>query len=87
MIEVGKRLYTKDGRKVGNGIVVGKHKHSFSNLGDVWKVETDFGNMMALTNTELIEFYHLDYEPEPGPYKHSLEKWMEARRMNIGERA
>jgi hypothetical protein len=46
-------------------------------------VNTDFGNDMRLSEPELERFYHLDYEPEAGPYPHSLEEWMQSRRLLV----
>jgi hypothetical protein len=80
---VGKRLFTKDGRRVGNGIITGQMDHRLESMGTVWSVITDFGNDMRLTERELEEFYHLDYEPEAGPYPHSLEDWMQSRRILV----
>lgn len=83
-IEAGKRLFTKDGRKVGNGIVVGELDHNLEGLGEVWVVETDFGNVLRLTVTELSEFYHLSWAVPEGPYPHSLDEWRESRLKNVG---
>lgn len=90
-IKVGDRMFTKDGRKVGNGIIV----DVVLGLTDVaWAVETDFGNKMVLTEPELTEFYHVGWHPEvelvellgEGEFKlydHSLEEWVAARRRNV----
>jgi hypothetical protein len=81
---VGKRLFTKDGRRVGNGIIVGKMDHTSESRGTtIWHVITDFGNDMRLSEPELERFYHIDHEPEAGPTPHSLEEWMQSRRLLV----
>lgn len=80
---VGKRLFTKDGRRVGNGIVTEVFEHRLESMGTMCKVVTDFGNEMNLTYSELDHFYHLDHEPEEGPIPHTLEEWMASRRLLV----
>lgn len=87
-IEPGKQLFTRDGRQVGNGIVVGEQEHMFSNLGKVWVVETDFGNTMNLTERELEQFYYLDFvepmERDLGePMERNLNRWRWDRFKNV----
>lgn len=87
-LRIGKRLFTRDGRHVGNGIIKGRENVAYGHEGRysrIWVVETDFGNTMRLGDPELESMYHLDYEPEPGPYEHSLEEWMNARFRNIAQ--
>lgn len=53
---VGRALYTKDGRKIGNAIIVGIDEHD--ELGLVAEIRTDFGNTARMTRDELdARFY------------------------------
>lgn len=83
-LKVGDRLFTKDGRRVGNGIVTGISEKVSVEDSEVYSIETDFGNVMALFIHEVEEFYYTDWEPDPDPYmKHTLEEWFESRARNI----
>lgn len=81
MIERGKRLFTRDGRRVGNAIVIGPVEGgSDPRTKSLWKLETDFGNKMTMDKKEIAELYHVDFEPEIGPNDHTLEIWMADRK-------
>ena len=45
-------LYTKDGRVVGNAIVLGQYEKG-------WFVETDYGSFMTLNTKEIKEMFHI----------------------------
>lgn len=55
MIQVNTILKTKDGRKVGNAIVT---NINIPNRGN-HRVVTDYGNLMNLTESEIIGLFHL----------------------------
>jgi len=55
VLDVGVTLFTRDGRVVGNAIVIEK-------FGDLWRVETDFGNQMTMTKNEVDAWYHLGHQ-------------------------
>ncbi len=48
-------LHTKDGRKIGNGIIV-QYKNGF------WKIRTDYGNIVTMTIQELESTFYIAYE-------------------------
>jgi hypothetical protein len=52
-IQSGRLLWTRNGRRLGNAIVVGPAERE-----DTWLCETDFGNQMRLTCPEIDELYH-----------------------------
>ena len=52
-IQRGRLLQTRDGKRVGNAIVIGPADRE-----DTWLCETDFGNKMRLTRPEIDELYH-----------------------------
>ena len=66
IIEEGTLLRTKDGRKIGNGIVI-----SFEN--ELCKIMTDFGNIKQIENTSLPIYFHLPNN------KVLLSEWIEDR--------
>lgn len=51
-IDVNTILHTKDGRVVGNAIVIAVD-------GEYFKIKTDYGNLMTLTLREINEFFHV----------------------------
>jgi hypothetical protein len=69
----GKLLPTKDGRKIGNAVVV------TSDAPDRWLLETDFGNTLRLSYSELDSLFHLDFEPEIDEQPRTLERWFADR--------
>lgn len=58
-------LYTKDGRKVGNAILI-KHSGESFNGKPLFLVETDFGNQLNLTTHEIDGWFNrgelMDYD-------------------------
>lgn len=70
--DIGAQLCTKDGRKMGNAIVVGTK--TAINM-DALVIITDAGNMLTLTERELRESFHepvwlLDVDKHPGVQRH-----------------
>ncbi len=56
----GSLLYTKDGRKIGNGIVLKLGVINIDGkLKALYTVKTDFGNIVRLTEIEIDEFFYL----------------------------
>lgn len=51
-IEINTVLHTKDGRKIGNAIVIGYE-------GKYNVIKTDYGNKVRLTCDEIKEFFHV----------------------------
>lgn len=47
-------LHTKDGRKIGNAIIIGKENEY--NI-----IKTDYGNEYRLTNSEVLEYFYIAY--------------------------
>jgi len=54
-VEINTILLTKDGRRIGNAIVIGKE-------GEMNVVKTDYGNQVRLTDEEIDELFHEAYE-------------------------
>jgi hypothetical protein len=73
-IEAGVTLFTKDGRRLGNAIIVKEVEPDYyAKLGGLvehleltnqklWLLETDFGNQMRLSDNEILEAYDLGYK-------------------------
>lgn len=55
MIEVGRVLFTKDGRKIGNAIVLNIEQVEDA---PIVTIETDFGNIVKLTEDEVVKDFH-----------------------------
>jgi len=72
-METGTVLLTKDGRKVGNAIVL-RMETSYGLTYNV--VKTDFGNIIKLKDSEIRELFYIDV---PRVSEHSLSSWMEDR--------
>ena len=72
--EIGSQLCTKDGRKVGNGIIVGFDilKYSLTELLVIAQVVTDAGNSFWATGGELRELFH---EPKYVMKEEEVEKY------------
>lgn len=51
-LEVGRHLFTRDGRRHGNAIVVA-HLHA-----NVWTIESDFGTRSNLTTSEIFQHFY-----------------------------
>ena len=47
-------LHTKDGRKIGNAIVIG-------NANGLNTIKTDYGTELKLTDKEIFEFFYIAY--------------------------
>lgn len=63
-LQTGTRLSTRDGRKIGNAIVIGAASYTprtttMSPL-SCWLIETDFGNRLTLLEAELAELFYID---------------------------
>lgn len=54
-ITVNTVLHTKDGRVIGNGIVIKVSQ-------GLCHVKTDYGNVIKLTPTEVLEVFYIAYE-------------------------
>lgn len=59
MYPIGSRLWTLDGTKVGNGIIIGYHPTPLS-----YQVESDFGNIYFVSAQELDDMFSVD-DSEP----------------------
>jgi hypothetical protein len=59
MLIVNQVLWTRDGRKIGNGIVLDHTKSIFSNI-DIYTIKTDFGNLVLLSREELENLFFID---------------------------
>jgi hypothetical protein len=59
-MEEGIILFTKDGRKIGNAIVI--QERLWENFCDFnsYKIKTDFGNICWLTEDEIDELFYWD---------------------------
>lgn len=53
---LGAQLCTKDGRVVGNAVIVGERVNAYGR--SFWPVVTDKGNSMRLTDGELDSMFH-----------------------------
>lgn len=83
-IAPGVTLMTKDGRTIGNAIVVeqatpcklatigGLPEYLEKTEQKLWLVETDFGNRTKLTDREIAEWFNLGFQQ-------SYATWLEAR--------
>lgn len=67
MITIGTILCTKDGRKIGNGIVVDVLTFPIGYiLYTSYLIKTDFGNIVPMTALQIDrQFYISDYAVEP----------------------
>jgi len=57
MITIGTRLYTKDGRLMGNGIVV--DRYTFPVGYNIYLVKTDFGNMVTMGKHQILNQFYI----------------------------
>jgi len=73
----GTQLYTRDGRKCGNAIILREYNQEKYNYKG-YVVKTDFGHVMKLTETEIKQFF---YDPEESETysKESVLGWMWAK--------
>lgn len=67
-IQRGTLLYTRDGRKIGNAIVLQVED-------DGIKIKTSFGNVRTLTEGELVASFHISTEV------HSIDLWIQKKRV------
>jgi hypothetical protein len=68
MLAIGRILYTRDGRSVGNGIILKRDYSSY--LGVVYTVKTDFGNLIRLTRREINSLFYLGTVAHPQKQLH-----------------
>ncbi len=54
-ISVNTILHTRDGRKIGNAIVIGEENNFFN-------IKTDYGNTIKLTISEINELFYIAYQ-------------------------
>lgn len=73
-IENDQILYTKDGRIIGNAIVIG-HRNNLN------IIKTDYGNVCEMTTEEIYDGFHLASKEEmdqlksiSGDHKHAINK-------------
>ena len=57
MLQCGTVLHTKDGRNIGNGIVLEVHYSLY--FEPYYLVKTDFGNLLRLTDLEINELFYI----------------------------
>ncbi|RWB08737.1 MAG: hypothetical protein EOQ39_19010 [Mesorhizobium sp.] len=68
MMETGTKLATKDGRVIGNAIVLAQKAE------DAWLIETDFGNVATLSASEIDAWFYV------GPVT-DLTRWLHDREL------
>jgi 2-polyprenyl-6-methoxyphenol hydroxylase-like FAD-dependent oxidoreductase len=54
-LDINTILHTKDGRKIGNAIVVGREGYH-------WQVKTDYGNIVTFTSEEIDKHFYIAWE-------------------------
>ena len=57
IIDINTILHTKDGRKIGNAIIIGRS-------GYYWIVKTDYGNELKLTEEEIRNAFYIAFKDE-----------------------
>lgn len=62
-LEVGTILFTKDGREIGNAIVTDVEMTS---TGERFLIKTDYGSVAMLSQKELGDLFHFDFETYEG---------------------
>lgn len=69
MYHVNDKLLTKDGRNIGNAIMI---RADYSNYLEeyVYTIKTDYGNETSLTKRELEEWFHKDVRRADENHKH-----------------
>jgi hypothetical protein len=83
-MKVGTILYTKDGRKIGNAIVL-KEKDwweeyaGISFVMKVNKVKTDFGNVIWLTDIEISQLFYTYSRGFSSRYSPNVLRWVLAK--------
>jgi len=71
-------LFTKDGRRVGNGIIIGGEPSAYCD-DYLYVIETDYGNTMKLNLKELEELYYLGHIVPYDQWKHDRTETRTAR--------
>lgn len=72
-LQIGQHLFTKDGRKVGNALIVGMKD-------DLFQIETDFGNGGSwLSRQEIDGWWHTEGLQMGHPMISSVERWRSDR--------
>lgn len=54
ILDINTILHTKDGRKIGNAIVIGREQYH-------WILKTDYGNELKMTSEEIEECFYIAY--------------------------
>jgi len=65
-LEVGLQLCTKDGRRMGNGVIIDAYTVTrytpLEETYEIWKIMTDMGNVVNMMKEEVDEAFYLgDY--------------------------
>lgn len=69
MLGVNTILHTKDGRMIGNAIIIAKS-------GELWTIKTDYGNECTLTLGEIDEQFYIaepSFNDLASPHKHAVD--------------
>lgn len=61
-LPVGLRLFTKDGRKIGNAIIRMRHTEWSDGGSTRYEVETEFGIVHSMSSPEIRDLFHLDLQ-------------------------
>jgi hypothetical protein len=83
-MKVGTILYTRDGRKIGNAIILEERDCHFQIYNSLfankqYKIKTDFGNVTWMTDYEISRFFHI-YSPYfSHRYPSNIKRWMLAK--------
>lgn len=56
-LQIGQHLFTRDGRKLGNALIVESAQHP---VGTVWTCETDFGRWFDFTPAEIESYFYAE---------------------------
>lgn len=57
MLELNTVLYTKDGRKIGNAIVIKIDR-------EIITIKTDYGNNLTMTYRDVEDLFYFDFDNE-----------------------
>lgn len=66
MLRVNQVLYTRDGRIIGNAIIIEK----FTNNG--WTIKTDYGNEVILGEKEIKKLFFVEDEKPNNTHKYAV---------------
>lgn len=72
-LKVNSILYTKDGRKIGNALIIAT-RNSEHIKEKIYDAITDYGNTLSLTKREVKEYYHKDVGKASKDHKHYVKK-------------